>query len=220
MTSRTSSVQVLAWTAIFAIAFAFVEAAVVVYLRAIYYPGGFSLPLVTMADGHLALELGRELATLVMLLSVAWVAGQRAWERFGLFCTAFGVWDISYYVWLKVMLDWPAGLLDWDVLFLIPIPWIGPVFAPAMVACVMTFCGAMIFVRVRAGVPFHPPIISWLAAAAGILVLLYSFIHDTEATLRHGMPAPYRTELLLIALFLFATAFTRALRTPEPERPR
>jgi hypothetical protein len=219
VTGRASSVHALAWTAIFAIAFALVEAAVVVYLRAIYYPAGFSMPLVTMADGHVALELGRELATLVMLLSVAWLAGRRAWERFGLFCTAFGVWDIFYYVWLKFLVDWPAGLLDWDVLFLIPVPWIGPVFAPATVSCVMISCGAMIFVRVRAGIPFHPPIISWIAAAAGILVLLYSFTHDTEATLRHRMPAPYRVEFLFIALFLFATAFGRALRTPAPERP-
>ena len=219
MIGRASSVHALAWTAIFAIAFALVEAAVVVYLRAIYYPEGFSMPLVTMADGHVALELGRELATLVMLLSVAWLAGRQAWERFGLFCTAFGVWDIFYYVSLKLLLDWPTGLLDWDVLFLIPVPWIGPVFAPVLVSCVMIVCGAMIFLRVRAGVPFHPPLISWIAAAAGILVLLYSFTHDTEATLRHGMPAPYRPELLFIALFLFATAFGQALRRRELEPP-
>jgi hypothetical protein len=218
VSARDASGLPLAWVAAFALAFAFVEAAVVVYLRAIYYPGGFAMPLAAMGGDHLAVEVGREIATMVMLLAVAWIGGRQAWERFGLFCVAFGVWDVFYYAWLKVLLNWPAGLLDWDVLFLIPLPWIGPVIAPLLVSCAMISCGAAIALRVRRGFPFQPPLSSWIAALAGCAILLYSFMHDTDATLRQRFPAPYRLDLLLIALFLFAAAFTRALRPPRPGR--
>jgi hypothetical protein len=176
------------------------------------------MPLAAMGGDHLAVEVGREIATMVMLLAVAWIGGRQAWERFGLFCVAFGVWDVFYYAWLKVLLNWPAGLLDWDVLFLIPLPWIGPVIAPLLVSCAMISCGAAIALRVRRGFPFQPPLSSWIAALAGCAILLYSFMHDTDATLRQRFPAPYRLDLLLIALFLFAAAFTRALRPPRPGR--
>ena len=74
---------------------AYVESAVVVYLRAIYYPQGFSFPLVLMPPGMVVIEIGREAATLVMLLGVAMLAGTERWDRIGLFCIAFGVWDIA-----------------------------------------------------------------------------------------------------------------------------
>ena len=85
--------------------------------------------------------MGREAATLVMLLGVAMLAGTDRWDRIALFCIAFGVWDIAYYVWLWVFLRWPPSLLTWDVLFLIPVPWVGPVVAPVIVSVVMIVGG-------------------------------------------------------------------------------
>ena len=82
----------------------------------------------------LAIEIGREAATLIMLLGVAMLAGADRWERFLAFCLSFGVWDIFYYAWLWIFVRWPASLFTWDLLFLIPVPWIGPVLAPVLVS--------------------------------------------------------------------------------------
>ena len=140
----------LIWLMIFAVAMAYVESAVVVYLRAIYYPQGFTFPLVLMPSDMVAIEIGREAATLVMLLGVAMLAAVDRWDRILTFCIAFGVWDIAYYVWLWVFLRWPPSLLTWDVLFLIPVPWVGPVVAPVIVSVVM-IVGSLVLMRRRAG---------------------------------------------------------------------
>src|SRR5712691_9482143 len=100
----------LTWLTIYAVAMACLESAVVVYLRVIYYPDGFDFPLVQMQPSIVAIEMGREAATLVMLLSVAALGGVDRWERFLAFCLSFGVWDIFYYVWLWVFVRWPPSL--------------------------------------------------------------------------------------------------------------
>ena len=88
----------LFWTCLFAIAFAFVESSVVVYLRAIYYPDGFTFPLRLIEQEHLFVEILREAATIIMLVAVGFLAGRTGWQRFGFFLICFGVWDIFYYV--------------------------------------------------------------------------------------------------------------------------
>ncbi len=214
MTSVQRAGRTIAWVAIFGAAFAFVESAVVVYLRALYYPEGFVIPLKAFAPQHLPIEVARETATIVMLCSVAMMAGQKAWERFGYFTVAFGVWDIFYYIWLRVLLGWPASVLDWDVLFLIPIPWIGPVVAPLLVAIVMVGCGAAICLRVAGGRSFRPRLAAWALGGAGTAVLLFSFLVDTDATL-HGLPPQdYRYELLAGGLLLLLSGFAVAWRSP------
>jgi hypothetical protein len=67
-------------------------------------------------------ELVREGATLVMLLTLGMLAGRTWRTRFGYSAIAFGVWDIFYYVFLKLISDWPKSVLDWDILFLLPLP--------------------------------------------------------------------------------------------------
>ena len=122
--NRISYYKKLVWLALFAIAMAYFEAAVVVYLRELFYPDYFPFPLKFIPLNLLAIELFREAATLVMLTAVAVVVGKKFWERFGYMIILFGVWDIFYYVWLKVTIGWPVSLQDWDILFLIPIPWL------------------------------------------------------------------------------------------------
>ena len=117
---------------IFGIAFGFLEAIVVVYLREIYYPNGFSFPLTLLDPQMLKVEIVREFCTIIMLASVGWILGKTSGEKFSFFIFVFGVWDIFYYVALKIFLDWPETILEWDVLFLIPITWIGPVLAPVI----------------------------------------------------------------------------------------
>src|SRR5262245_30316783 len=127
---------------LFAAAFAFAEAAVVVYLRRLVGvvepwrdPGIYDATIATI-------EVGREAATLCMLAAVGWAAGRNARTRIGFAVVAFGIWDVLYYVWLKVLLGWPASILTPDILFLIPLPWWGPVLTPVLVAILLAGAGA------------------------------------------------------------------------------
>ena len=199
-------------TGLFAIAMAYIEAAVVVYLRELYYPDGFTLPLVEISPDMIGIEIIREAATLVMLVIVAALAGRKLWERFAFFLVLFGTWDIFYYVWLKVALGWPSSLLDWDVLFLIPVPWIGPVIAPVLVALCMIVIGLLIVRLFALGYDFHPTPVAWILALIGSAVILYSFMYDTAATLRPGLPKPYPYWLLLIGLAMYTAAWLHAYR--------
>ena len=200
------------WVALFAVAFALVESSVVVYLRALYYPAGFSFPLRLMEIAHLGVELGREIATMVMLVAIGVIAGGRPWERFGYFLIAFGAWDILYYFWLWVLLGWPRSLLEWDVLFLIPVPWIGPVLAPLLISAMMIGIGAAITLRIHRGRAFLPGRASWAVALLGTAVILFSFTSDTGATLQGRMPEPYAYWQLVVGLLLYGLGFRLALR--------
>jgi hypothetical protein len=182
----------------FAVTFALVEAAVVVYLRALYYPEGFQFPLSVMNWHHVTVEIAREGATMLMLTSVALLAGGSRWERVGYFLIAFAVWDIFYYVWLKIFLDWPQSILDWDVLFLIPLPWIGPVIAPVLISVALILAGCIMIAHEKRSAGFR---IRWAEALTALVstgVLLYSFMIDTKATLYGANPEPYN--YLLFAL--------------------
>lgn len=198
---------------VFAIAFAFVESAVVTYLRAIYYPGGFAFPLKMLGTSHVLVELAREFATIVMLAVVGTLAGTTRWQKFSYFLIAFGVWDIFYYVWLKVILNWPATLFDWDILFLIPLPWIGPVVAPVLVSIIMIAGGIMIIRMEERQQDFHPPKLAWWISGLASCAILYTFMRDTAATLHSQVPQPYLYGLFVPAIVLYLVSMFLAFRT-------
>lgn len=205
------SEQRVLWLTIFAAAMAYVESAVVVYLRAIYYPRGFSFPLVPIPAGMLTIEMGREIATLIMLLGVAVLAGKDAWDRILAFCVAFGVWDISYYGWLWVFLRWPPSLLTWDILFLIPVPWIGPVLAPVMVSLVLV-TGALLLLRKRKrGEPIAFSVPLQMMCLTGAALVLASFMLDFQTVLRQMDPPPFRWGLFGTGVGLAVVALAVAV---------
>jgi len=174
---------------------AYLESAVVVYLRAIYYPSGFEFPLVAMPGPMVALEIGREAATVVMLLAVAMLLGRDGWERFFVFSIAFGVWDIFYYVFLWVFLRWPQSLLTWDVLFLIPVPWLGPVLAPVIVSLALITSSVWLW---RLKLEGHPLMFSrrlWSLAILGGGLVLMSFMVDFQSAVALTLPAPFRWDI-------------------------
>src|SRR5437879_10543 len=117
------------WLIVFSVAMGFLEAAVVVYLRVLYYPNGFEFPLVPLGERIATVEILREAATVVMLIGVGVLAGKNLQQRVAFFLLAFAIWDLVYYLALKLILDWPSSWLTWDILFLIPAPWVGPVLS-------------------------------------------------------------------------------------------
>lgn len=151
----------LLFSTLFALAFGFVEAAVVVYLRAASgllpgYPGtltevqrlgrGIALypPTITQfPQSLLTVEVLREGATIVMLLSIAMLAAVRARERWALFLWTFALWDVSYYAGLRATIHWPTSFTDLDVLFLIPVPWMAQVWFPLLVSALTLIAVAL-----------------------------------------------------------------------------
>ncbi len=202
----------LPWLVTYAIAMAYVEAAVVVYLRALYYPRGFAFPLAPLPPAMVAIEIGREAATLVMLLGVAMLAGRERWERFLAFCVSFGVWDLFYYVWLWLLLGWPPSLLTWDVLFLIPVPWTGPVLAPVVVSVLLVVGGLLLWRKGAGGEPVRFPVPLRVLLLAGALLVLGSFVLDFQPVMRQLDPPPFRWGLFGAGLTLGVAALVLAVR--------
>jgi hypothetical protein len=175
---------------VFAVAMAWVESAVVFYLRSMmdrlepHQPD----PLPVMS-GFAVVELPRELATLVMLFTVGWLAGRTWRARLGYTAMAFGVWDIFYYVFLKIMCGWPHSLLDWDILFLLPLPWWGPVLAPILISLLLILWGtsASQFERVPSPAPSYGRV--WVLNFAGVALALYVFMADAMAVIPRGLAA-------------------------------
>ncbi|MDD4871500.1 MAG: hypothetical protein PHR77_13165 [Kiritimatiellae bacterium] len=186
---------------------ALLEAVAVAYLRA----------LLRINDSHVALgtyipmEIGREVATIVMLVAVGWLAGRRRGDRWAYGLFAFGLWDIWYYIWLKVLIDWPKTLLNWDILFLIPVRWWGPVLSPVLIAMLICLITVLAVVRWERGesLQFTPARIGVISL--GGLLALYVFMSDSLHALWQGCPdwdtlrpAPFQWPLFLLALGLMA----------------
>ena len=155
------------------------EGAVVIYLRALYYPTGFAFPL-TPIDNYIAItELVREFASLIMLLTVGIIAGKNFSQRFAWFIYSFAVWDIIYYVFLWMILSWPESLLTWDILFLLPVVWTGPVVAPVLISVLMILL-AMFIYHFNIKTEFKTKITrkEWLILISGSFIIFLSFIWD------------------------------------------
>ncbi len=127
------------------ISFAFIEAAVVIYIRYNFYSHGFSFPLNSFIPYSIfKVEYCREFATMLLLFSSSYLIAKNRKEWFAYFFMLFGIWDIFYYLFLKIFLNWPQSFADWDLLFLIPVNWIGPVWAPILVSIIFISMGYLL----------------------------------------------------------------------------
>lgn len=175
---KVNNLQFL-WITLFGISMAFFESSIVVYLRELYYPEGFSFPL-EIVDPHIAVtEFLRELFSLVMIITVALIATRNFMQRFSNFLYIFAVWDIFYYIFLKLLLGWPASLITWDILFLVPVPWSGPVITPVLISLIMIMFALTIrYFNRLSNFKMFLEIREWLVLLAGALVVIVSFIWD------------------------------------------
>jgi hypothetical protein len=142
----------LAVVAAWAVAFALVEAMVVVYLRRLFaleFDAAFTRREFHFPAGFLRYEQAREAATMVMLVGVGLLAGRTWWQRLAYWLFAFGVWDVFYYVWLYVYLRWPESLGTRDLLFLIPDEWWAPVWQPVGASLVFVAVAIVILATTR-----------------------------------------------------------------------
>jgi hypothetical protein len=222
--------RILGALALFGMAFGYVEAAVVVYLRGLCEPlraqpvaGQLHdelFPLLTLdqlraagpgAMQLLRVEVGRELATLVMLAAAGLAVGRSFAGWLAGFLVAFGVWDIFYYVFLKLLVDWPASLGTWDILFLIPVPWVGPVIAPVIVSASMIAAGVAVLYREGVGRPIPLGWFHWVAVSLGGLMIVAAFCWDWRAAVAGDWPNPFHWPLFAAGELLGVGALLAAL---------
>jgi hypothetical protein len=216
------------WAAVvvYGIAMAWVEAAVVFYLRTLSnrIDPHQTDPLPPIA-GLASTEMVREAATLVMLWAVGMLAGRTWRSRWGYAAIAFGVWDIFYYVFLRVITGWPQSLFDWDILFLLPLPWWGPVLSPVLIAGMMIVWGTL----ASQGEPFERPFRSewrsWAVNFLGLALAMYVFMADTlraaragENAIREVLPTRFNWPLFIVALGLMAVPIVHTARQLRSRR--
>ncbi len=197
----------------FGLAFGFVEAAVVVYLQGAIGTG--AVPPAASAAAfatYEAVETLREAATLVMIAAVGWLAGRTGLERLAWAAVVFGTWDITYYAGLWWAIGWPSALDTWDVLFLIPTPWVGPVWAPIAVSVALVGAGLAAAARSRAG---HRPAVGRLEVLLGLAgggLVVASFLVDSTRVLG-GDASPWSGwPLFWLGMALAVVGAARALR--------
>lgn len=232
MASRPQWWRVVLGLIIFGVAFGYVEAAVVAYLRSMYAPlrahlyptspPGELFPLITfdqlsvLGPEHttrLKIELGREFATLATLGGVGLIAARGLREWVAVFLVCFGVWDIAFYSFLRLLLSWPASLFTWDILFLLPVPWVGPVIAPILVSISIIAAGLMMLWREYNGRPVQIARSRWAVIIVGGAIVVAAFIWDFRNTGMGRSPNPFNWTLFFIGevtgIFGFASALRR-----------
>lgn len=213
MTRHVSAAARWSIVAAFAAAMAWMEAATVFYIRTLVdriepYQAD-PLPIAGTLGN---VELWREAATLVMVAAVGWLAGRTWRQRAGYAALAFGIWDVLYYLFLRPISGWPNTLLDWDILFLLPLPWWGPVIAPVSIAVLMIVWGTLVtqaseLVRDDAQAGW-----TWAPGSVGALLALGVFMTDALRALPggrdavlHVLPRAFNWPVFSTALVLMAT---------------
>ncbi len=216
---------------LFGTSFGYVEAAVVAYLRRLheparqqFYPGrppADLFPLLTMeqlqASGTdqqqlLAIEIGREAATILMLAAVALCVARTAGQWAAAFVIAFGTWDITFYAFLKLLLKWPASLFTWDILFLIPVPWAGPVLAPALVSAAMILSGVWHMRREARLEAVAIGAAHWTGILVGALVIVVSFAMDYRTIMAGGTPHSFNWGVFALGMAIGVGSYAVAAR--------
>jgi hypothetical protein len=236
-TGRFSWLRSIAVLVLFGAAFGYLEAAVVSYLRIVhepsrrrYYPDrepGQLFPLLTLerlrSEGPeqqktLFIEIGREAATMLMLAAVALAIARNARQWTAAFAIAFGVWDIAFYACLKLLLGWPVSLFTWDILFLIPVPWVGPVLAPVLVSLAMIGVGICCLWREAANRPLR--VGPWNAGGVlvGALAIILSFTLDYRNIIAGGMPHRFHWEVFGLGMAIGAANYRQAARRNESDQ--
>ena len=212
MTFRSTAIAVIA----FAIAMAYLESAVVVYLQgALDGRVGEIFPLrpeLAVGD-YILIEVGREVATLVMIGAIGWLVGRSGLERLAWAAVVFGVWDIGYYAWLQVFSGWPGSLGTTDLLFLIPLPWVGPVWSPVLVSVALIVSAWPRPERLRRDRPLVATSRHWAAGLAGGFLVILSWTIDSGRLLDGNLPGSYPWPIFAIGMLVAVVGAADVLRT-------
>ena len=173
---------------LFGIAMANFESSVVIYLREIMYPDGFEYPLKLMDYDTAEVEFIREAASIIMIITVAMIASKSRITRFALFLYIFAIWDIFYYVFLKLLISWPESIFVWDILFLLPVIWVGPVLAPIINSLTMVALAMAILYAQKNEVHNILHVKEWSLLIGGALIVIAAYTEDFVNFLLEKLP--------------------------------
>jgi F0F1-type ATP synthase membrane subunit c/vacuolar-type H+-ATPase subunit K len=206
---------------VFGTAFGYLEAAVVSYLRQLHEPArqrfypsrpaSELFPLLTLDQLQslgaepprtLAIEIGREAATIVMLAAVALTVAGTIGRWAAAFVIVFGAWDFTFYLFLRLLLGWPTSLFTWDILFLIPVPWVGPVLAPLVVSSAMITLGVWHLRNESHAENVHMMAYHWAGLLLGAVVIVASFVMDYRNIMAGKMPLSFRWDVFAIGMLI------------------
>jgi len=203
------------WLTVWGICFGYIEAAIVIYLRMVFYPEGFAFPIIFIDPGTAVVELIREAVTLLFLWAASSIAFSTFMGRMGSFMFLFGIWDIFYYIFLKIFLNWPESIFTWDLLFLLPLPWVGPVWAPVMISLGLIWAGTVVMAREIRANPFRPGKRSWILVVTGGIAVILSFLIPGLAVLKTAVPEHFPWYLFWVGFLTGVVAFGRELRIED-----
>ena len=154
-----------------------------------------------------------------MLATVGWLAGRSALERLAWTAVAFGTWDVLYYAWLWVFIGWPPSLGTWDLLFLIPVPWAGPVATPVIVSLALVGFGLWAARRLRAGPPVRVGPAQLAAGLLGGLIVVVAFCWNAPLLVNGGVPTEFPWAVFAAGMGVAAWGAATALRPREAREP-
>lgn len=161
---------------IYSTSLAFAVASSIYFLRLHYYPTGFQFPIDPISGTPLLVEYFRETSSLILIFIASYLIGKNFREKFASFMFIFGVWDIFYYVWLYFLLDWPPSILTWDLLYVIPVLWVGPVLAPLIVCVVLISSALIIFYFENKNIRLKFTKFMWIIEIMSGLGVILSFV--------------------------------------------
>jgi len=197
----------LSYLTLFAISFAFVIGVTVYYFRLHFYAPQFSFPINWKEGLPFYTLFGRQLASLMVIFLLAWLSGKNLKQKIAAFLYVFGVWDIFYYLSLYIICRWPNSFLTNDLLFVIPLPWTGPVLAPMVVSLVLISLGVTLFFLDKKSMQLNSPFILWVfeIVSGGFIVL--SFLWNFQAVYQGEVPTPFPWFLFISGLILGIGSF-------------
>ena len=134
--------------ALFGISMAHLEGVVVVYLRkalGILNPESNKAVIEKFPERYVIIEQTREAATIIMIVTLSFLVGETWLDKLIVFLWVFAFWDLFYYVSLYVLIKWPPSFKTIDVLFLIPRPWIAPVWFPIGISSMTIILIALLY---------------------------------------------------------------------------
>jgi hypothetical protein len=185
------------------ISFAFIESSVVIYLRKLYYPDGNLFPLKEIPKDVLIVEILRELSTLILIFSSSVLSGRTKITKIASFFYIFGIWDIFYYIFLFIFIKWPKSIFDWDILFLIPLPWASPVYAPVLCSISFIIFSIFLFYFWKEGYPVPVYFKDFFFTFFSFLLILISFFYETKNIIKGLIPKDFPNFIFFVGLFLF-----------------